>query len=276
MPDDDPTGRCSNCIRLKKECNFFPVDANMNGKGPHPPQRHNSVPNHGRPGQSPSPAFFGHGSYAEPFPPYGAGGHTSFSVPPPETGLGLFNTSTAQPFPETPFTTSYDTPVTTWDSSPHATLPPISNAPDISPYGYNMVGRQFESPRPQSSFRPSPFADSAYASGGKTPNNEISWAPPPPQQPMSAMSAGFQRHSISPPPHAINHSSRESEQPPSLVMSSETASTPTLSEPTTLGSMSAPAPGFWNPYGHDGLDHPGKPFSEPFDANAAWFPETCY
>ena len=23
---DDPSGRCANCIRLKKECNFFPVD----------------------------------------------------------------------------------------------------------------------------------------------------------------------------------------------------------------------------------------------------------
>jgi len=25
---DDPTGRCANCIRLKKECNFYPVDHN--------------------------------------------------------------------------------------------------------------------------------------------------------------------------------------------------------------------------------------------------------
>lgn len=26
LAPDDPQGRCSNCIRLKKECNFFPVD----------------------------------------------------------------------------------------------------------------------------------------------------------------------------------------------------------------------------------------------------------
>lgn len=26
LAQDDPQGRCSNCIRLKKECNFFPVD----------------------------------------------------------------------------------------------------------------------------------------------------------------------------------------------------------------------------------------------------------
>ena len=26
LAPDDPQSRCSNCIRLKKECNFFPVD----------------------------------------------------------------------------------------------------------------------------------------------------------------------------------------------------------------------------------------------------------
>ena len=26
LAPDDPQNRCSNCIRLKKECNFFPVD----------------------------------------------------------------------------------------------------------------------------------------------------------------------------------------------------------------------------------------------------------
>ena len=26
LAQDDPQNRCSNCIRLKKECNFFPVD----------------------------------------------------------------------------------------------------------------------------------------------------------------------------------------------------------------------------------------------------------
>ncbi|KAL9089204.1 MAG: hypothetical protein Q9159_002675 [Coniocarpon cinnabarinum] len=285
MPDDDPTGRCSNCIRLKKECNFFPVDAANNGRGPHPPQRGNSLPTGGRSGQSPSPMIFaGQPGYADAFQPYG--GHTSFSVPPPDTGLGLFNTSTQPNFPETPFTaSSFEAPPTTWESSPYATLPPISGAPEPSPYGYGVNSRQFESPlsvspgpahghRPSSSFRPSPYADSAYASGGKTPNNEIGWAPPPPQHPHSAMSSSFHRPSYSPPPHAINSdSSRQSEQPPSLVMSSETASTPTLSEPTTLGSMSAPAPGFWNPYGPtDALEHVSKPFPEPFETGA-WFSE---
>ncbi|KAF2689346.1 hypothetical protein K458DRAFT_439698 [Lentithecium fluviatile CBS 122367] len=28
VANDEPTGRCANCIRLKKECNFYPVDQN--------------------------------------------------------------------------------------------------------------------------------------------------------------------------------------------------------------------------------------------------------
>ncbi|KAF1962845.1 hypothetical protein CC80DRAFT_98844 [Byssothecium circinans] len=28
VAQDEPTGRCANCIRLKKECNFYPVDQN--------------------------------------------------------------------------------------------------------------------------------------------------------------------------------------------------------------------------------------------------------
>jgi hypothetical protein len=28
LAPDDPQGRCSNCIRLKKECNFYPVEHN--------------------------------------------------------------------------------------------------------------------------------------------------------------------------------------------------------------------------------------------------------
>ena len=275
MPDDDhPSGRCSNCIRLKKECNFYPVEA---GKGPHPPQRGGSVPNHARPGHSSSPVVLS--GYPEPFT-YGT--HTSYSVPPPETGLGLFNTSAAPHFTETSYSSSYDVPATTWDSSPHATLPPISGAPEALPYAYGMAGRHFESPlsvspapqqyaRPSSTFRPSPFNDSAYASGGKTPNNEIGWAPTAAQQSAGLLNAAYHRPSYSPPPHSINESSRQSEQPPSLAMSSETASTPTPSESTTLGSMSVSAPGLWNPY----ISADPKPFSvsEPFDGTGSWFPE---
>jgi hypothetical protein len=34
LAPDDPQGRCSNCIRLKKECNFFPVEHNIDTQRP--------------------------------------------------------------------------------------------------------------------------------------------------------------------------------------------------------------------------------------------------
>ncbi|KAF2622629.1 hypothetical protein BU25DRAFT_207228 [Macroventuria anomochaeta] len=34
LAPDDPQGRCSNCIRLKKECNFFPVEHNLDTQHP--------------------------------------------------------------------------------------------------------------------------------------------------------------------------------------------------------------------------------------------------
>lgn len=268
MPDDDPSGRCSNCIRLKKECNFFPVDSSMSGKGPAP--RSTSLPKGGIRTQSPSPMVFGQPGYGEPFP---YGGHTSYSVPPPETGLNLFNTSTAPNFTETPYTSSYENPTTTWESSPYATLPPISGA-DQSPYAYGLSVSPAPYPRPPSTFRPSPFADSGYGSGpqSKTPSNEIGWAPPPPHHAGNAATA-YTRPSYSPQPHSISDSARQSEQPPSLVMSSETASTPTLSEPTTLGSMNASTHGLWHTYGvSDVLEPVNKPLFEPTDGSS-WFPE---
>lgn len=32
LAPDDPQGRCSNCIRLKKECNFYPVEHNADNQ----------------------------------------------------------------------------------------------------------------------------------------------------------------------------------------------------------------------------------------------------
>ncbi|KAJ8112492.1 hypothetical protein OPT61_g5152 [Boeremia exigua] len=37
LAPDDPQGRCSNCIRLKKECNFFPVEHSVDAQRPSGP-----------------------------------------------------------------------------------------------------------------------------------------------------------------------------------------------------------------------------------------------
>ncbi|CAZ80559.1 unnamed protein product [Tuber melanosporum] len=54
---DDPSGRCSNCIRLKKDCNFYPVE-NTDRRHKSPPKL--DTPNNndgGSAGSSPSPVF---------------------------------------------------------------------------------------------------------------------------------------------------------------------------------------------------------------------------
>ena len=75
-----------------------------------------------------------------PPPPYG---HTNYSVPPSETGLGLFNTSTAPNSLETPYTSSYETPATSWESSPLAMLPHF-----VPPSTGNMPVQQRSAPSP--------------------------------------------------------------------------------------------------------------------------------
>jgi hypothetical protein len=51
LAPDDPQGRCANCIRLKKECNFYPVEHN-----PDAPQLQSGATNDSTPGQPLTPA----------------------------------------------------------------------------------------------------------------------------------------------------------------------------------------------------------------------------
>lgn len=299
MPDDDPTGRCSNCIRLKKECNFYPVDQNVGGKGPHPSNRAVSMPKTGlRSTNSPTPMCLP-SSYGD-FSHYHGQGHNSFSVPPPDTtGLGLFNTTTANSYNESAVTysTQYDGPTTSWDSSPYATLPPISAPQETSMYSHGLSStRHFDSPlsvspapppytRPSSTFRPSPFPDSAYGSAAscRTPSNEIGWAAPAHQQQTAGAAASTYRASYSPQPHVDERRSTSVNAPPSLIMSGDSAGTPTLSEPSSVAPMSAPSAngGYWQqqpwtpiPGAPSDVMEPSKTFTaaEPFEQS--WFPGT--
>lgn len=254
MPDDDPTGRCSNCIRLKKECNFYPVDQAT--KGSHPSARAVSMPKGALRSQSPTPMYLP-SSYSSEYPAFGAG-HSSFSVPPPDTtGLGLF-TTTAAGF-DGSYSTAYDAPVTSWESSPYASLPPLSAPQFESPISASPAPQSFT--RPSSTFRPSPFADSAYGSTGssKADVNELGW-----HRSMSPNMDGRRSASIP--------------APPSLIMGSDISTTPTLSEPTTIAPMSTTVgSSYWsNPWtpipGTEGMVEPSKAFNEPFD-NGSWFPD---
>lgn len=253
MPDDDPTGRCSNCIRLKKECNFYPVDQST--KGPHPSARSVSMPKSSLRSQSPAQIGYLPSSYND----YSYGGHSSYSVPPPDTtGLGLFNTSTAGDFGAS---AAYDAPVSTWETSPYAALPTMGGAYEngLSPLSASPAPQSFT--RPSSTFRPSPFADSAYGSAGssKADINEIGWS----QRPYSPPTDGRRSASIP--------------APPSLVMG-DNSSTPTLSEPSTIAPMTTMMGGsnYWqNPWtpipGTESLTEPSKMFTADAFEAGSWF-----
>jgi hypothetical protein len=63
LASDNPQGRCSNCIRLKKECNFYPVEHN-----PDVPQ---SQAGSSKPGSSAQPSTPATTSPGHPLPPLG-------------------------------------------------------------------------------------------------------------------------------------------------------------------------------------------------------------
>lgn len=286
MPDDDPSGRCSNCIRLKKECIFCPVEQSGSTKGPQTGNRAGSAPKASM--RSSSPMYYGH-SY-EFGMPYSSG-HTSYSVPPPDTtaGLNLSGVNFQPSEPSVHYSNQpYDLPSNTWETSSYATLPPIS-APYESPVSISPVNQPFtRSP----SVRPSPYPDSTYGSAattnGKPPiSNEIGWAPQPsaPHRTMSLQVDSYrhqspyrQSHSPTALPGEQGRRSASIPQPPSLVMSSENSSTPSLSEPSSIGSMSAPVGNNtcwnnpWTPSLGGPNDLEGKPL--PVVDSLDWFPET--
>lgn len=113
LAPDDPQGRCSNCIRLKKECNFFPVEHTVDTHRPSgsvkdlgtgtpttpqaPSPRH--LPSHAGDKMGDFNALYHGGSAPAPNPPYGFAGepeldphhtptssavqHASYPYPPP-------------------------------------------------------------------------------------------------------------------------------------------------------------------------------------------------
>ena len=289
MPDDDPSGRCSNCIRLKKECIFCPVEQSGAGKAPQN-SRAGSAP---KPSMRSSPSMYYGNSYdfcsGIPY----SSGHTSYSVPPPDTATGLNLSGVNFPTSEPPVpygTQSYDIPSTTWESSSYATLPPIS-APFESPLSISPVNHTYtRSPSVRPSYPDSTYGSASTTNNGKAPiSNEIGWTPQH-SQPQRSMSLQVDsassyrnqspyRQSHSPQPLQAEHGRRSASipQPASLVMSSDSSTTPSLSEPTSIGSMSAPVGStYWNnpwtPIPGGPNDFEGKPI--PPVESLDWFPET--
>ncbi|KAH6618746.1 hypothetical protein C7974DRAFT_36462 [Boeremia exigua] len=136
LAPDDPQGRCSNCIRLKKECNFFPVEHNIDaqrssGPGkdlstgtPTTPQA--SSPRHLPPHTGEKIGDF-HASYhgsSAPNAPYGYPGEADLDPHHTPTSGGVPSQHGAYPYPppietQWPPTTSY-LPSSTIAESPNS------------------------------------------------------------------------------------------------------------------------------------------------------------
>ncbi|KAI9725708.1 MAG: hypothetical protein M1828_002591 [Chrysothrix sp. TS-e1954] len=296
--DDDPSGRCSNCIRLKKECNFYPVDQNLPDKG-----RAASAPKYAKghiSSTSPPEAYLGssypgHDGY--PFTPHG-----SYSLPPDAhhpAGLAIYNAGPS-PMSDPPSAyhhPSYSQPPGGWHHS-YQDMPSITAAPS-DPYNLSHQSPLPISPptapyhRPSSSFDPSAF--SGQPGPAMPSRSDLTWTSQAPSRSLSLSVHEPQhpsaRYSYSPQPLAAGHempvlSRRTSSipQPPPLVAGNgDDSSTPSLSEPMSVGSMSAPVPNYSTWQGQWGGGHYGpgsdgfkpvghRPEYPPVEPNM-WYPD---
>ncbi|KAI9788859.1 MAG: hypothetical protein M1816_006523 [Peltula sp. TS41687] len=155
LAPDDPQGRCSNCIRLKKECNFFPVDQpppseaskgpalkesrNVRGQtsssSPSPNNQQRAVKDHISNYHQYSPASIPSSTHQDfNTPPTDGGGRTA-SVPSmsrqpllaaPTVRPVLPHMQTAPPLPGTVEFQAPERPAG-WESSPYLDQSPMSN-----------------------------------------------------------------------------------------------------------------------------------------------------
>ncbi|KAJ4297498.1 hypothetical protein N0V90_005390 [Kalmusia sp. IMI 367209] len=285
VANDDATGRCANCIRLKKECNFYPVD-----QAPEPPRAQAGAPKEASTGAPPS------SNTSSPRHPASMLGSKVDEFRPPFPGAVPTNAAVSR----------YEVPSES-DSEPHH-VTPTSGMPVQQPaYGYpppietqwppgtGFLPSSSVSESPSSStgyWRPSPttatsgYGSESNVSGVHTPatmstsstmsysnhQDNPNWVPQNFQPPSRSMSYGnieglpqqFQNHSIGAPPHEYR---RTAPYPyPTTIDTSSSVIHSTTLGPNTSAPLSAPIvtgnpyhyPPPWNPYaggqnpGHDG------------------------
>jgi len=165
LASEDPSGRCANCIRLKKECNFFPVEHNPELQHSQTASKDTSVGQPATPTTSPprhpSVSGEGVGEFRAPFPGASTGGQASTFGYQGEIDVDSHQTPGSSGLPVQPPSYPYPHPIETqW--------PPTNNFLPSSTIG--------ESPQSSTSYwRQSPTtANSTYGSesnvsGGHTP-----------------------------------------------------------------------------------------------------------
>ncbi|KAF2017169.1 hypothetical protein BU24DRAFT_345404 [Aaosphaeria arxii CBS 175.79] len=301
VAQDDPQGRCANCIRLKKECNFYPVEQNPENQ-PRAPTTASTETGSGAPVSS---------TTSSPHHPSAAGEKVDEFRP---------------PFPGPPLQTSKFAAQPDVEIDPNLSGPPSAMQLQHPPYTYPpAIETQWNTPAylpsssvaessPSSSgfWQPSPStANSAYGSdsnvsGGRTPatmstastmsyaghQDPHGWNQPSMQPPGRSMSfpniEGVGPSQYANPGLGIQHdySRRTSPYPYPTTIDTNPA---TLHSTTTLGSngsapLSAPIlpnqhqqfnyPAPWNPFGgmpqSAGHEMPAQPRS----MSVQWYHES--
>jgi len=172
---EDPQGRCQNCIRLKKECNFFPVDQQP------PNERQRRPPARGLSQTSSSPA-----------PPHASAPEQAGQYPPPPMPLN-YSSATGSvhggTMPMVPIETgAYNTPLrsATWDPSyMESPMSAGGHTSEVGTPGYWKSPVTGEYP----SYGSQPdSARSAYFTGNYSSTRHDSWGQGmPPSQASTAM-----------------------------------------------------------------------------------------
>lgn len=297
LAPDDPQGRCANCIRLKKDCNFYPVEHNPDASPTQPVSTKDATP--GQPltpaASSPRhPSSLSGDKFTEFRPPY----HSASAAAPNsnypfqgesdiETTQGSASSRMSVQHPSYPYPHPIDTQ---WP--PATTFLPSSTVAE-SPSSSTSYWRQ--SP----STANSTYGSESNVSGGHTPaamstsstmsyghSENHPWAPQPSfQPPARSMSYGNIEglsHPYSGQGLGIQHhdfSRRTSPYPyPTTIDTSAATTHATTVGSSTVAPLSAPIvtnqyyPPAWNSY--DGGQNQGPPMQMPGRSmSVQWYSE---
>lgn len=295
---DDIQGRCANCIRLKKECNFYPVEQNPDSQRPltgankdvsigAPESSTTSSPRH-------PPSIAGDKDEFRPPFPGQVTTPTSRYAPPPDAEIdpaSLSHSGGIHPH-HPPY--AYPPPLETQWHTPG--FLPSSSMAETSPSSSGFW-------QPSPSTANSTYGSDSNVSGGRTPatvstTSNISYGghpenwPHPNMQPPQTQARSMSYPNIDGLPHqsfnaglGIQHDYPRRNSPyssyPSAIDTNQSSS-----QGSTLGSnapLSAPIlpnqqfnyppPSPWNPYG--GMQNPGSDMPmHPRTMSAQWYGET--
>ncbi|KAF1359975.1 hypothetical protein EJ07DRAFT_117972 [Lizonia empirigonia] len=254
LAPDDPQGRCSNCIRLKKECNFFPVEHSTDTQRPSGAVKEFStgtpstpvassprhLPHAGEKIGDYRPSFHGVSATA-PNAPYGYPGEPEIDTHHTPTSSGVPVQHAGYPYPppietQWPPTTSY-LPSSTIAESPNSNATYWRQSPSTANSVYGSESGV------SSVHTPATMSTSSTMSFGHPENH--AWSQQPPFQPPPTRSMSYDNIEGLQPQYSnhglgIQHQDFARRTSPYPYPASIDTSQPTLHTATMGGSTSGP------------------------------------